>query len=98
VKDVIYGQEITKGVVTRHVCFPPVDVQETSGLAPGTAATAAQYVHVHRMLESWTQDDTAAWISTSGDVKDEIGAGKMNFIASRANSIAKVDARILQPD
>jgi hypothetical protein len=91
VRDVIYGQEIPDSVATRHVCFPPVDVQEPTGQVPGTPDTAMEYARINHILESWTEDDTAAWVSTSADVKDEIGIGKIDFITSRANAIAKVE-------
>ncbi len=91
VRDVIYGQEIPDDVATRHVCFPPVDVQEINGQVPGTPDTAVEYARINRILESWTEDDTAVWVSTSADVKDEIGVGKIDFIASRATGIAKVE-------
>lgn len=91
VRDVIYGQEIPEDVATRHVCFPPVDVQEVTGEVPGTPETAVEYARLNRILDSWTEDDTAVWVSTSADVKDEISVGKIDFIASRANGIAKVE-------
>ena len=91
VKDVIYGQEIPEAVATRHVCFPPVDVQEVAGAVPGTPESASDYAKLHGIIESWTEDDSAAWISTSADVKDEIGVGKIDFIRLRANGIAKVE-------
>lgn len=91
VQSVIFGQEIPEGVATRHVCFPPVDVQEIAGPIPGTPELASDYVKLHGILDTWTEDDSAAWVSTSADVKDEIGVGKINFIKSRANGIAKVE-------
>lgn len=91
VQNVIYGQEIPGDVATRHVCFPPVDVQETAGPVPGTPETASDYARLHGILESWTEDDTAVWVSTSADVKDEVGVGKIDFIKSRAAGIGKVE-------
>lgn len=91
VKDMIYGQEIPDDVATRHVCFPPVDVQDTTGPVPGTPETATEYAKLHRIIESWTEDDTAVRVSTSAEVKEEISVGKIDFITSRANGIAKVE-------
>ncbi len=91
VRDVIYGQEIPEDVATRHVCFPPVDIQEIAGPVPGTPETAGEYARLHRIIESWTEDDTAAWVSTSAEVKEEVSVGKIDFITQRANGIAKVE-------
>lgn len=91
VQAVIYGQEIPPDVATRHVCFPPVDVQEVEGQVPGTPELASDYAKLHGIIESWTEDDSAAWVSTSADVKDEIGVGKIDFVQSRARAIAKVE-------
>jgi hypothetical protein len=91
IRDVIYGQEIPEGVATRHVCFPPVDVQDVEGSVPGTPEMAADYVRQNKVLEAWTEDDSAVWISTSSDVKEEVHTEKINFIQSRARGIEKVE-------
>ncbi len=91
VKDVIYGQEIPESVATKHVCFPPVDIQDIEGVVPGTPELATEYAHLHRILDAWKEDDSAAWVSTSSDVKEEVESGKIDFIQTCATRIAKAD-------
>jgi hypothetical protein len=63
VQGMIFGQEIPAGVETQQVCFPPVDIQETTDPVPATPRLASEYVKLHKILESWTEDDTAARVS-----------------------------------
>jgi hypothetical protein len=91
VQNMIFGQEIPAGVATQHVCFPPVDVQESAGPFPPTPALASEYVSLHKILENWTEDDSAARVSMSSDVKDEIATGKTDFIANYAQRLQKAD-------
>lgn len=91
VKDVVYGQEIPEGIATKFVCFPPVDIQDVEGAVPGTPELATEYAGLHGILDAWKEDDSAAWISTSGDVKEEVQTGKINFIQNYATQIQKAD-------
>jgi hypothetical protein len=91
VKDVVYGQEIPEGVATKHVCFPPVDIQNIEGVVPGTPELATEYANLHGILDAWKEDDSAAWVSTSSDVKEEVETGKVAFIQTCAMRIAKAD-------
>lgn len=91
VQNMIFGQEVPDGVATQHVCFPPVDVQEPTGPFPPTPELASEYVALHKILENWTEDDSAVRISMSNDVKDEIATGKTDFIATYAQRLQKAD-------
>ena len=91
VKDMIFGQEVPDGVETQHVCFPPVDIQEAPDPVPATPKTASEYVRLHKILESWTEDDTAARISMSADIKDEVATNKIDFIDGYSKRLTKAD-------
>lgn len=91
VRDMIFGQEIPEGVATQHVCFPPVDIQETVEPVPATPPQATEYVKLHKILESWTEDDSAVRVSMSTDVKDEVNTGKVDFITNYASRLTKAD-------
>lgn len=91
VKDMIYGQEVPEDIATQHVCFPPVDVQDSSGPVPGTPELATDYVRLHRIIENWTEDDTAARVSMSAEVKDEVATGKIDFISAYSTRLSKAD-------
>lgn len=91
VQNMIFGQEIPTGVATQHVCFPPVDVQESTGPFPATPHLASEYVSLHKILDNWTEDDSAVRVSMSSDVKDEIATNKINFIEAYAQRLQKAD-------
>lgn len=90
VQSVIYGQEIPDAP-TRHVCFPPVDTQEPSATVPSTPERAADYARIHGIIQNWTEDDTAAWISAHPDLKDEVESGKVDFITRHVAKAIKVE-------
>ena len=91
VKDIIFGQEVPEGVATQHVCFPPVDIQDNGQPIPATPPMASDYVKLHKILESWTEDDTAVRVSMSTDVKEEIATSKIDFIQDYAKRLEKAD-------
>lgn len=91
VQGMIVGQEVPQDVATQHVCFPPVDVQDTNQPVPGTPKTAVEYVRLHNILENWTEDDSAVRVSMSTDVKDEIATNKVAFISSYSDRLTKAD-------
>lgn len=91
VRDMIFGQEVPDGVATQNVCFPPVDIQETTDRVPATPQTATEYVKLHKILENWTEDDTAARVSMSMDVKDDVATNKVDFIKDYAQRLTKAD-------
>lgn len=93
VQDMIFGQEVPQDVETQHVCFPPVDIVEAPDPVPATPKMATDYVRLHKILENWTEDDTAARVSMSADVKDEVRTNKEGFIAGYASRLRKADRR-----
>ena len=91
VQNMLFGQEVPEGVATQHVCFPPVDIQESTQPIPATPPEAREYVKLHKILENWTEDDTAARVSMSAEVKEEVAIGKVEFISTYAERLQKAD-------
>lgn len=91
VQSIIYGQEVPEDVATQDVCFPVVDIQDNGQPVPAMPRKAIDYVKLHKIIENWTEDDTAIRVSVSADVKDEIATSKVDFITSYADRLRKAD-------
>ena len=87
VQDIIFGQEVPP-VPRENVCFP-LEIEKPEATVPPPDENAQDYAARHKIIEQWREDDDAVTISMHPDAKDEIAAGKIEFIQDRIDEIAK---------
>lgn len=83
----IFGQEVPS-VPREHVCFP-LEIEEPEEIVPPADEDAQAYAARHHIVENWQEDDSAITISMHSDVRDEIAAGKEEFIKDRVEAQKK---------
>lgn len=85
VADMIDGQEVPS-VPRENVCFP-LEIEEPEDTIPPPDEDARDYVERHHILQQWTDDDGAVTITMHADSKEEIAAGKIEFIQDSVAAI-----------
>ncbi len=90
VQDIIFGQEVPP-VPRENVCFP-LEIEEPEATVPPPDENAQAYAARHRIIEQWREDDDAVTVSMHADAKDEVAAGKIEFIQDSIDKIAKTKA------
>ena len=83
-----FGYEIPD-VLTRDVCFPPIDVEQAQAITPATPDRAQDYAKLHNIIENWTEDDDAPLISLEENVLEEVVDNRRDFIVQSAATVAK---------
>lgn len=92
-RDIIYGQEVPS-VPREFVCFP-AEFEEPAETLPPAPADALEYANLHKILDAWREDDDAVIISMHSDDKEEIAAGKIEFINDRVEAQKKAKEKWL---
>lgn len=84
----LYGYEVPD-VATEDVCFPQVDLEQSPTQVPTTPDRAPAYAELHKLVEKWTEDDSAPIISLHADVLEEIAEARRAYITDRASEVRK---------
>lgn len=86
------GQEITDAIGLLHtedVIIPTPDIDSASDKIAATPERVAAYVEERRVLEAWTEDDSATRISLHRDEIEVLAAGREEFIVEAAQKLRR---------
>jgi hypothetical protein len=93
VASVVTGQEITQSIGAlspEDVVLPAGDAETAPDTIRPTAQTVADYVRENRVLEAWTEDDSAQRVAIQSGLLEQIKDLRDNYIESRAERLRRM--------